>query len=544
MGKEIPIDGSMFQVRIRPVIISYIYYMSDIIIVGAGPTGLMLSSQLTRFGIDHIILDQKSGPTDQSRALVVHARSMEIYEQLGLSDEVLASAQKADGMDIYRSGKLVASATIVDPQEDSTPFPGLMLYEQSKNEHLLYKHLLSKKREVEWNTAISAISAQGELFVLDAIRDDSATRYTCQYLIACDGAKSIVRDFSQVPFLGSSYMNVFFVADTRIDCAVSSTKISMFLSDDDLTALFPMIGDHHFRVLGVLPKEYYYREDLPFAGILEKAKATMQVPATFHDDNWHSTYRLHHKKVERFSKGNIFFAGDAAHVHSPVGGQGMNTGLQDAYNLAWKLSLVKKGMAGAPLLETYHEERNPVAGNLLKSTDRMFSFMSSDRPVFNFVRLYFLPRLVSLLTRSKAFRRMLFRTISQIRVGYPSSSLAKGAAGRVKAGMRLPYFTVEQRGAVLSVYACINTQPEIPFTVLSFNVGGDGFGALDSVFFKVLSLEVNPFNSKAVRKAGLPGSFVLVIRPDNYVGYAAEHANIGELSGFMQEAYSLAPTKA
>jgi 2-polyprenyl-6-methoxyphenol hydroxylase-like FAD-dependent oxidoreductase len=515
--------------------------MPDIIIVGAGPTGLMLSNQLTRFGIDHVILDQKSGPTDQSRALVVHARSMEIYEQLGLSDQVLASAQKGDGMDIYRDGRLVASATVVDPHEDRTPFPGLMMYEQSKNEHLLYKNIRAGGREVEWNTCISTITSQDDLFVLDATRDGSSIRYTCKYLIACDGSKSIVRDFSQVPFLGSSYMNVFFVVDTRIDCAVSSSKISMFLSNDDLTALFPIIGDHHFRVLGVLPKEYYHREDLPFADILEKVKASMQMPATFHDDNWHSTYRLHHKKVERFSKGKIFFAGDAAHVHSPVGGQGMNTGLQDAYNLAWKMSLVMKGMARASLLDTYHEERNPVAENLLKSTDRMFSFMSSDRPVFNFVRMHFLPGLVSLLTRSKSVRRKLFWAVSQIGVGYPSSSLAKGAAGRMKAGTRLPYFMIEQGGAVLSVYAFINNRPEIPFTVLLFNAGGGEFGALDTRFFKVLALEANAFNLKAIRKAGLPGSFVLVIRPDNYVGYAAAHVNVGELSAFMQQAYSLAP---
>jgi 2-polyprenyl-6-methoxyphenol hydroxylase-like FAD-dependent oxidoreductase len=511
---------------------------NEIIIIGAGPTGLMLANQLTRFGVDYLILDQKSGPTDQSRALVVHARSLEIYQQLGLSDQIVTEGQKNYGMNFYKNGKQAASVTVVNADEDASPFPYLMMYEQSRNEQLLYDNLLTHNRDVSWNTEVISIEKTNTCYNLRVKQGALEQTLECKYLIACDGAKSLVRDFTQMTFNGGSYMNVFYVADCRVEGGFSSEKLSIFLSAHSLNLLFPMIGEKHFRMLGILPTEYYHQPDLPFEDILAKVKADMQMEVDFHDVTWHSTYRLHHKKVEHFSKENIFFVGDAAHVHSPVGGQGMNTGLQDAYNLAWKMAMVVKGQSGPALLETYHEERNPVAENLLKSTDRMFQFMSVDSFWYRFSRLKLIPFFAPLIAGTHSIRKLLFSYISQIQVNYLNSSLAFGKAGQIQAGLRLPYFQFEQNGATTSIYTIVNSY-NASFRVLLYNMPKEQFVKLDTELFDLIPLDVTNKNKINVKKVGLPESFVMVLRPDNYISYIATNINLQELKEFINNAYNL-----
>jgi 2-polyprenyl-6-methoxyphenol hydroxylase-like FAD-dependent oxidoreductase len=509
---------------------------TDILIVGAGPTGLMLANQLTRFNVDYLILDQKSGPTEQSRALVVQARSMEIYEQLGLSEHIIADGQASNGICFYKNGKLEGTVTLISPAEKSSPFPYIMMYEQSKNETLLYNNLLKKNKPVAWNTNIVRISKENELYSLECKQNDMNISYQCKYLIACDGAKSIVRDFSQVSFSGGTYFNVFYVADTHVNAGFSEEKLSLFLSSHRVAMLFPMKGPYHFRALGILPKEYYNRAEIPFEEILEKVKTEMKMPVEFYDTNWHSTYKLHHKKVEHFNKDNIFFAGDAAHVHSPAGGQGMNTGLQDAYNLAWKLALVHKGKATPALLETYHEERNPIAENLLKTTDRLFSGMIKDNFRYSILRMYVVPVLVPLISKSRYVQRQIFLLVSQIKIAYLSSSLSKGKAGKIRAGMRIPYFMVTIQNSPVSIYSIIN-RSLTPFTVLLFKLPDTNLLLPDKDLFTVINLEKNPENEKAVKTAGFSESFVVVIRPDNYISYIASTVKADEINDFINKAY-------
>jgi len=516
---------------------------NDIIIVGAGPTGLMLANQLTRFGIDYIILDQKVGPTDQSKALVVHARSMEIYQQMGLSDQVLADGQQNGGIVLYRNGKQTGSVNLINVGENKGPFPFMMMYEQSKNETLLYNNLLAQNRSVQWNTTINSIEKVNDSYSLKATQRNDDITFQCKYLIACDGSKSIVRDFSQVPFTGGTYEDVFYVTDTHVNAGLTSERLSLFLSNRTITMFFPIKGDYRFRVLGILPKEYYKRDDIPFDEIMNNVKTEIKKPMDFYDTNWHSTYKLHHKKVTHFSKDNIFFAGDAAHVHSPAGGQGMNTGLQDVYNLAWKLALVQKEKAARELLDTYHEERNPVAETLLKTTDRLFKAIISDSFYHTILRLYIVPFFVPLITKLRFVRRLMFLTVSQIQISYAASSLSKGKAGKIKGGMRLPYFFIKQNDKAISIYDLIKEKATSTFTVLLYNLPADNFLQLDNSFFTLLSLEVNKANDTNLKKIGLPGSFVIVVRPDNYTAYVSTKADANELNDFINKAYSLKKIK-
>ena len=512
---------------------------NDIIIVGAGPTGLMLANQLTRFGIDYIILDQKAGPTDQSRALVVHARSMEIYQQMGLSDQILKDGMQNGGIVPHRNGKPTGSVNLTNVGENKSPFPFMMMYEQSKNETLLYNNLLAQNISVQWNTTINSITKENDTYSLKATQANNDITFQCKYLIACDGSKSIVRDFSQVPFTGGTYEDVFYVTDTHVNAGLSAEKLSLFFSDRSITMFFPMQGNYRYRVLGILPKEYYNRNDIPFEEIMNNIKTEIKKPMDFYDTNWHSTYKLHHKKVTHFSKDNIFFAGDAAHVHSPAGGQGMNTGLQDAYNLAWKLALVQQGKATATLLNSYHEERDPVAQALLKTTDKLFAAMITDDLYHRILRLYIVPFLVPLITKLKFVRRQMFLTVSQIQISYLSSSLSKGKAGKIKGGMRLPYFFVTQNNKAVSIYDLIKEKAINPFTVVIYNLPADSFAKLDTPFFTLLALEANKANHTNLKEIGLPNSFVIVVRPDNYIAYISTKADANELSNFIRDAYFL-----
>jgi len=505
----------------------------DIIIVGAGPTGLMLANQLTRFGADFLVLDKKAGPTVESRALVVQARSMEIYEQMGLSDTVVQDGQPAAGISLYKKGKRRASVNLKTMGQKASPFPYVMIYEQKDNEALLYGRLKSSGKQVTWNTEITDITERDGRYVLN-------NRYSCKYLVACDGIGSRVRAFSGMAFTGGTYENVFYVADTHArGVNLASDMMSLFLTKAEITFMFPMKGDHKFRVLGILPKEYYHREDIQFEEIVSHVKSNIQAPVEFYDTQWYSTYRLYCKKVDHFNKGNVFFAGDAAHVHSPAGGQGMNTGLQDAYNLAWKLALVSKGQAGASLLDTYHEERNPIAERLLRTTDRVFTIMTQSNNFFGFIKLFVVPKVVPLFNTFARMRKLWFGEVSQTKISYHASSLSGGVAGKIQAGSRFPYFFVEQDAGDISVFHWTRDQQKTPFLIILYRLGNPSFPGLDPALFSLASIADNPANSDTLKEIGFPASFMIVLRPDNYIGYISETADVHGMNSFMKSRYHL-----
>jgi 2-polyprenyl-6-methoxyphenol hydroxylase-like FAD-dependent oxidoreductase len=511
----------------------------QIIIVGAGPTGLMLANQLSRWGADFLVLDKKSGPTLESRALIVQARSMEIYEEMGLSEEIEKEGKPAGGISFYKKGRRLLSLSLRNMGEKLSPFPYVMIYEQSNNEKILNAHLESLGERVLWNTTITDIEEkEGRYFI--GTGPDGADGYTCSYLIACDGSKSMVRDFAGVAFSGGAYENVFYVADTHIRGAdLAEDKMSLFFTRESISMLFPMQGKERFRLLGILPKEYYHRNDIRFDDIVTHVRENLQLPVEFYETQWYSTYKLYYKKVDHFRKNNVFFAGDAAHVHSPAGGQGMNTGLQDAYNLGWKLALVTRGLSAAGLLDTYHEERNPIAERLLRTTDRVFTIMTGSNRLFGFFKLYVVPRILPLFNRFKKLRTVWFGEVSQTRIGYPASSLSLGTAGKLKAGQRFPWFSIQKDGRQVSVYQLLKEAHVAPFLILMYNLPDQDWMKLDDRQFSVLSLESGKENAAILKEMGFPGSFVVLLRPDNYIGYISESGDRTAFERLMKDNYFL-----
>ncbi|MEY3966339.1 MAG: hypothetical protein RL263_1508, partial [Bacteroidota bacterium] len=418
---------------------------TQVVIIGAGPTGLMLANQLKRFDIDFLILDTKTGPTNQSRALAVSARSMELYQQLGLAELVSEESTEVKGFEIFQNGKAKASVNLENLGKGLSDFPNFMnAFEQSKNENLLAKHLQQNGQEILWNHEFLSFEERSDTVIVSVKNLTSGELITIEasYLVGCEGARSPIRHQLNLSFDGGTYENKFFVVDTKIDWDLPYDKVILAPSDFQFITFFPLKGNRNMRVIGTLPRSFNDQEDIDIEKLEKIIQEVTKIKIDFIERGWNSIYKLHHRSVKQFSKGRVFLAGDAAHIHSPAGGQGMNTGLQDAHNLAWKLAFVLKKFASDKLLDTYNEERLPIANQLLKSTDGGFTYLAGDQFFIRTVRKLLLIPIISRLLRIDKFRTFAFKKISQIDYSYDQQSLSKSYTQQkltFKAGDRLPF---------------------------------------------------------------------------------------------------------
>ena len=370
---------------------------TDVLVVGAGPTGLMAAVVLGRAGVAAVVVDGKAGPTRESRALAVQARTMEIYDQLGLSAQVIAGAFVATTMrigDAPSSGLDIGAA-----QDGDTAFPGVRIFEQSRNERLLYGALTDNGNDVAWQHRLVDLvdhtdAADGRVVAL-VEGPNGLLRIAARWCIGADGASSSVRRQLDLRFEGVTDDATFWVADLRDVRGVPEGSMAMRFGATTFAVAFPLGPDGHTRLISLAPHDTVTQD---------------QALASAHDDlgltvgpvEWFSTYRVHHRVASKFRVGSVFLAGDAAHVHSPVGGQGMNTGLQDAHNLALLLADVGHGRVTPAALDRYERERRPVAVHLVDVTDRAFGVIGRRNPViavfrkrFSAIMAVVAPRLLS-----------------------------------------------------------------------------------------------------------------------------------------------------
>lgn len=333
---------------------------TEVLIIGAGPTGLMAANQLMRFGIDFIIVDTKSGPTKESRAIAVTARSLEIYQQMGLAQHAIDNGKRMISFNLFSRGKRKAEVKIGEIGKGLSEFSYMLGFEQSRNEEMLAHNLVSKGKKIHWDHEFIELKEYSEKIIAVVKNNNELHNIHAKYLIACDGARSPVRHQLNFSFKGGTYDHKFFVADTQLDWKLEYDNLVICPGDKNFCGFLPLYGDKNYRVLGTLPKEFADRDDISFADIEKVVKDTIGIELTFEKVNWFSIYKLHHRGVDHFSQGNVFLAGDSAHIHSPAGGQGMNTGLQDAYNICWKIAFVLRHNASPALLGTYNEERLPL----------------------------------------------------------------------------------------------------------------------------------------------------------------------------------------
>lgn len=507
---------------------------TDVVIIGAGPTGLSLATQLVRYGIDFVIVEKNEGLTPYSKAIGVQARTLEIYEQVDLAKPAVELGAIAGKARLLVGGEMRAEIDFSNIGQGLSPYPYMLLLEQSKNEQLLYQCLQRHGKNVLWKTTLESLS-QTNTAVTAIVKTDGGASQTIEakYLVGCDGAKSLTRHALGLEFEGSTVERMFFVADVEVEWKFSHDALHVCLSRDSLLAFFPLKGDKRYRIVGSFPEDFGKAEGEVLyeeieARIREEAKLDLNIQKVA----WFSTYKVHTRHVNKFSEGRCFLAGDSAHIHTPAGGQGMNTGIQDGYNLAWKLALVLRGKAGENLLETYNEERLENAKNLTQSTDRMFQFLASSEWFLAFLRTSVLPSIAKYMLGLDSVKHFVFPLISQIAINYRHGSLSEHAGDEnfeVKAGDRMPYFLVDGE----SVYDKLR-QPKFHLLVFS---GMSDETPTDKRYDDWIDSHAIALQPPVVEKFGSDRPFTVLLRPDNYIGFITPGTSLNGVEIYLGEVF-------
>ena len=498
---------------------------TDVLIVGAGPTGLMLANQFGRFGVRAMIIDRHNGPAEQSRAMAVHARTLEIYSKLGIARQALALGKRGLGANMWAQGRPMARIPIGDIGAGLSPFPFVLMLGQDDNERILGDKLADWGMSVQWNTELVALEQHADHVVATLRQTDGTLRtVSTAWLAGCDGARSAVRDMCGISFPGEPYEHVFFVADTIATGKMVPNEVNVYLWKDGFHLFFPMADKDGWRVIGILPAHLRGRDDLTFEEVIPSVRREAGINLSFHGCHWFSTYRIHHRAAEKFRAGRCFLLGDAAHIHSPMGGQGMNTGLQDAYNLAWKLALVVHGDADSALLDSYEAERQPVAHRLLHTTDRAFRLVVADTWLAGMLRTHIMARVAAFAMRRERVRRFAFQTLSQIGIRYPKSALSHTLSGLPDgapvAGDRFPWLRLkfEMNGPVEDMFEKLD---DTRFHLIAFGQDAPSPGALGmSQMLRTHTIPADLVNDRELARVSIPGESFYLLRPDGHVGMA------------------------
>lgn len=506
---------------------------TDVIIVGAGPTGLALACQFIRYGVDFVIFDKKETTTPYSKAIGVQARTLEIYEQVGLAGKLIGQGEIAEKARLIVGGETRGEVSFSEIGAGMSPYPFVLLVEQGRHEKILYDFIKANGKDVVWNAELESFM-QDESGVRASINNASGEAETIEakFLVGCDGAKSPVRRALGLTFEGTTFERMFYVADVQIDWDFPHDALQVFLMKNNLLAFFPMTGERQWRIVGTFPDEFAKDEgEILYEEIEEQIKKDAELNLDITKVNWFSTYKVHTRHVNRFSVGRCFLAGDSAHIHTPAGAQGMNTGIQDGYNLAWKLALVLEGKANEKILETYNEERLENAENLLKTTDRFFNLVASPEPILTYLRMRVFPYVAGAAFSFDAVKKFVFPRISQIGINYRHSFLSENKGDfAIKAGDRLPYFEIE--GA--SVYDKLK---EPKFHLITFS---DGQTAMPN-FSEVLAdyalyadFHELPLYPSIAQTFGTKESFIVLLRPDNHVGLISENRSPETIRDYLK----------
>jgi 2-polyprenyl-6-methoxyphenol hydroxylase-like FAD-dependent oxidoreductase len=531
-----------------------------VLVVGAGPTGLTVANELARHGVQPRIIDRGPARATTSRALVVQPRTLEIFDDIGVIDQAIAAGNPATDLTITFADKVVEmdiAGQLTGPQ-NHTAYPALRTLSQHDTERILTDLLSKQGVEVDRGLALTDLTQDDE-GVTASLRaeDGSIEAVRCRWVIGCDGAHSAVRKATGIPFAGSTYRDEFIMADAELEWKLPHGGLYGFPSPAGIFAAFSMPGENRYRIFGNFPPgpdgpsaEYSEPTHEEFQAMVDER---VPFPVKVVKEYWVTRYRVHSRSVPRYREGRALLVGDAAHVHSPAGAQGMNTGIQDAYNLGWKLALVERGLAEESLLDSYEAERHPIGVQLLKTTDRLFSVLGGHNPLARLARGRVALLAGRLLTRPWLTRRFI-GLLAQLRVHYPDSPLsAEDGSGWRDApapGDRAREADVTIDGRQGRLYDVLRGTQH---TVLLFTGVDDGARpAIELcriaeqieqrypgiVKARVVTAERFADHAAALgdptrsahRQYGVISACAFVVRPDKYIGYRGRPVDIDRLT--------------
>ena len=418
----------------------------DVLIVGAGPVGLAMACELLRHGVHCRIIDQQVGPVQTSRALNVQARTMEVFENMGVIDQILAAGTKARGLTIYDGERILLRMSLQHIREEESQYPFLLILPQSQTEHILSERLTELGGTVERLRELIDIEQEDDAVValVKAVGTEAGEneKIRARWLIGCDGIRSQVRKALNIPFEGTTAPQEFLLADLDLDWHRTRETTHGWLTREGLFAVFPLPGGQ-WRLFATVSTED--DKEVPRASLEVFRRLLTQytgdTKTTMSNLTWASNFRISYRLVTSYRRGRVFLAGDAAHVHSPFGGQGMNIGIQDAYNLAWKIALVLHGQARENLLDTYQEERMPVASWVVGGAENATSLLVTQNTALRWLRDHIVVPLLNL----EGIQRYLARQASELTINYRGSSLShfpngnRANKGRALAWMKAPH---------------------------------------------------------------------------------------------------------
>jgi 2-polyprenyl-6-methoxyphenol hydroxylase-like FAD-dependent oxidoreductase len=515
---------------------------TDILIIGAGPSGLVLANILARQGVDVRIVDRKPGPVLESRAALVHVRTLELLDRLGLAGKAVERGLKCTHVEFYERGSWAAEFPLVGRGlETLTPFPYALLLGQQATEQLLVEGLETCGRGVEWETELVSLAERGSAVVRRP--DGSEETIAARWVVGADGASSAVRHVLHLGFAGTTYEQTGFLADVDLDLHAPTRldpgRLRLNLTRGGFVGMAGLPGGC-YRLFGAVPPGM--TPESPTDEVSHDAYArvslhTIQqwfdkyffVDARLTGATWTALFRTHSRIAERFRAGNVFLVGDAAHIHSPAGGQGMNLGMGDAFNLGWKLSLVANGKARERLLDTYEAERYPVAKTVLRGADRGFALEATEHAAAQWLRANVATRLVGPLMRLRATRRLVFQLLSQTWISYRASPAVAGVAfgrGAPRPGDRVAGDRADHGGGGLQHTLILFEGPER-------DVSAQALAGLVGRYAINVPVRVVPPSAQGQRHA----AHVWLVRPDGHISYSGPARDLDGLAAYMDAWY-------
>ncbi len=519
----------------------------QVLVVGAGPTGLTTAHELLRRGVAVRLVDAATGPAVTSRALATHARTLEIYDQMGVLPDLLPQGRPVRKFTIHQNGRTLA-ALRADYSQLPTRFPMTVMVDQAITERVLRDAVRRLGTEVEWGVRLETLEQSADSVTVRLRHADGRTETVrTGWLAGCDGGHSTIRKLLGLKLVGDS-SETWLIADADVEAGLDDRSLHWLRTRSSALMAVPFPQPGKWRLLDTAEARYDGDAEAVGARFARKLTEAVGRPVTVRTPSWVSVFTIQQRMITAMRTGRCFVAGDAAHVHSPASGQGMNTGIQDAYNLAWKLAAVVRGHADDALLDTYAAERVPVGEQLLGSTNRATQLIQMSNPWVAMV----LPVMFGVVRNVQPIHtrisRKIMRAMSALDLSYADSPLSGPAAspGGPPPGYRLACWT-EEREKAPGVAAAIAELRDPRWTLLAAGAVPTGLAGLADAAAGWLSVRTAEIpggpgplgdpDGELRRLTGLTGiGGWILVRPDGYVAVRGTGGDVAPLAAALSAA--------